>query len=211
MQSLDLATLEAALHGPQGASLRDTATHLFETHIHRGRRGLALCAPAYGAGVTFVTASLALALAGVGANILVIDANLHQPGMDALFPPAEGGAGVLQVLREEADLLSSVQPVPAAPNLSVLHAGGTDGDGAELFDQEIFERVMRDCQRSFDLTLVDSPPANRCAETRRIAAVTGYAAFVARRDRTYSTDLAALARDLRINRVHVLGAIFNEG
>jgi len=204
--------IDFATRAPEGAPLRTTALFLQQEHMQRGRRGLALCAPAYGAGVTFVTAALAVTLALDGGNILIIDANLHRPQMQVMFPPPEhAGAGLLQVLRGEADLVSAIERYEQVPNLSLMYAGGEDENGAELFDGPGFEQIIRDCQRSYDLVLVDTPPANRFAESRRIAAVTGYAAFVARRDRTYSTDLATLARDLKINRVEVIGTILNEG
>lgn len=212
LQITPRSLIEFATRAPQGAALRDTAVFLHNEHMARGRRGLALCAPAYGAGVTFVTASLAVALAASGVNLLVLDANLHRPAMQDLIPPGRAiEAGLLQVLRGETDALSAIERAEAMPNLSVLYAGGVDADSAELFDAEAFEHVVRDCQRSYDLMLVDTPPANRFAEARRIAAVTGYAAIVARRDKTFATDLTALAKDLAVNRVDVIGTILNEG
>jgi Mrp family chromosome partitioning ATPase len=196
----------------RSGALLDTAQVILNDHVGRGRRGLALCAAASGAGVSFVTASLALAIARAGVSTLVVDANLHRPAMhDLLAPdePVEGG--LLQVLRDDADPGALVSEWAAAPNLSVLYAGGSDRGVEDLFDTDAFHRTMAYCMRGFGLTLIDAPPANRCAETRRIAAVTGYAAIVARRDVSYAEDLTALLADLQVNRVEVIGTILNEG
>ena len=59
--------------------------------------------------------------------------------------------------------------------------------------------------------LIDAPPPNRCAETRRNAAVAGYAAIVARRGATRAGDATSLMSDLRLDGTEVIGSIFNEG
>ncbi len=193
-------------------ALLDTAQVILNEHVGRGRRGLALCAAASGSGVSFVTASLAMAIARSGVSTLVVDANLHRPVMhELLVPDSPVEAGLLQVLRDEADAGAAITEWSAMPNLSVLYAGGADKGVEDLFDTDAFHRTMAYCLRSYGLTLIDAPPANRCAETRRIAAVTGYAAVVARRDVSYAEDVTALLADLQLNRVEVIGTILNEG
>jgi protein-tyrosine kinase len=196
----------------RSGALANTAQAILNDHVGRGRRGLALCAAASGTGVSFVTASLAVAIARAGVSTLVVDANLHRPAMHDLLAPDEPVAGgLLQILRDDADPGAFITEWTTMPNLSVLYAGGSDKGVEDLFDTEAFHDAMAYCLRSFGLTLIDAPPANRCAETRRIAAVTGYAAIIARRDVSYAEDLTALLTDLQVNRVEVIGTIFNEG
>lgn len=196
----------------RSGALLDTAQVILNDHVGRGRRGLALCAAASGAGVSFVTASLAMAIARSGVSTLVVDANLHRPAMHELMvPDAPVERGLLQVLRDQADPGALIAEWAAVPNLSVLYAGGRDKGVEDLFDTDAFHRTMAHCLRSYGLTLVDAPPANRCAETRRIAAVAGYAAIIARRNVSYAEDLTALLADLQLNRVEVIGTILNEG
>jgi receptor protein-tyrosine kinase len=202
-------TPEAVL---QPGPLLDTAQVIVNEHVGRGRRGLAICAAASGAGVSFITAGLAMAIARSGVSTLVVDANLHRPAMhELLVPEAPVEGGLLQVLRDDADPGALIAEWPAMSNLSVLYAGGSDPGVEDLFDTDAFHRTMAYCLRSYGLTLIDAPPANRCAETRRIAAVAGYAAIIARRDVSYAEDLTALLADLQLNRVEVLGTILNEG
>ena len=198
--------------GPMGERLLSLAAVIVHEQVERGRRGLVLCGAASGAGVSLVCASLGLALAQSGVNVLVVDANLRRPAMQDIFPPmGPVEAGLLQYLSGDVQDPAELTYEPVAPNLSVLYAGGVGEGAAELFDAERFETIMRHCQRSATLTLIDAPPANRCAETRRIAAVAGYAAIVARRDVSLSEDIAALALDLATSRVEVIGTILNEG
>lgn len=194
-----------------GSALRDAATAV-QQHVVRGRRGLAICAAASGAGVSFVTASLGLTIAEAGVRTLMIDANLRRPALLDLIPPdSPPHLGLWQFLRGEVDDPAALVEPDVAPNLSIIYAGGTGPGVQDLFDTDRFEELMRYALRSYDLTLIDTPAANRCAETRRIAAVAGYAAIVARRDVTMAEDLATLIADLRLDRTEVIGSIFNEG
>jgi len=194
-----------------GSALHEVATAIQE-HVLRGRRGLAICAAASGAGASFVTACLGLRIADMGIRTLVIDGNLRRPALLDLIPPAAPlHLGLLQFLQGAADDPAALVEPEVMPNLSIIYAGGTDLGVQDLFDTDRFEQVMRFALRSYDLTLIDTPPANRYAETRRIAALAGYAAIVARRDVTMAEDLATLISDLRLDRTEVIGSIFNEG
>lgn len=196
----------------ESAALRDAAKTIIAAHANRGRRALALCAAASGTGVSFLTASLGMAIAQAGVDTLVLDANLRCPALqDLILPPSPHVPGLLQFLRGECDDPGSIPASAAIPNLSVIHAGGAEARPQDLFDTGRFEVLLGYCMRAFTMVLVDAPPANRCAETRRIASACGYAALVARRDETAARDLAVLMTELRTSRVEVIGTIFNEG
>lgn len=196
----------------RAATLLEGSAAAIQQHAISGRRGLAVCAAAKGAGVSFVTAGLALTVAQSGLRTLIIDANLRTPALaDMIRPPSTPAHGLLHYLRGELDDPGALVQADVEFNLSAIYAGGAGEDVQDLFDTERFEQVMQYALRTYDLTLIDTPPANRCAETRRIAAVAGYAVLVARRDVTMAEDLGTLIKDLRLDRTEIIGSIFNEG
>lgn len=198
--------------GDTAAAVDVLAGTLIRVQIERGRRGLTLCAPASGAGVTLITAGLGLALTQAGLRTLIIDANLRNPAMHEHFVPRIPETyGLAQLLSESEAAAAMLPEREVRPGLSVIFAGPMVPAAHDLFDNQRFELLVRNAFRSFDITLVDAPPANRCGETRRIAAVTGYAALVARRDYTRHEDMGALLSDLHTSRTEVIGSIFNEG
>ena len=71
--------------GGQTQPFRGLATELLVRHVDKGRRGLAVCGAASGAGVSMLAAGLALALAQVGVDTLIVDANLRQPSLEGLI------------------------------------------------------------------------------------------------------------------------------
>lgn len=212
-QSFTLSRMQPVLDpGPTAAAVQTAASVLVREQLERGRRGLAICAPASGAGVTLITAGLGVALSQAGVRTLVVDANLRRPAMHEFFVPrVRVERGLAQVLTEDENAPLSIPEHEVLPNLSVVFAGPTIPGAYDLFDNRRFDMLVRDAFRTFDITLIDSPPANRCSETRRIAAVAGYAVMIARRNHTRSEDMAALLADLRLDRTEVIGSIFNEG
>ena len=59
------------------------------------------------------------------------------------------------------------------------------------------------------MTIVDTPPANSCADSRRISTVVGYSLVVARKDHTLVSDVRTLVDQLRKERATVIGSVLN--
>jgi Mrp family chromosome partitioning ATPase len=70
--------------------------------------------------------------------------------------------------------------------------------------------LLERCLRDFDVTIVDTPPANRCADARRISNLVGYSVIVAKRHESYVTDITALAAQLADDRAKIVGTVMNE-
>ena len=190
--------------------LRSLATEIIVRHVDKGRRGLAVCGAASGAGVSFVAAGLGLALSQIGVDTLIVDANLRKPSLNELIEcDPLPTSGLLQHLRGEAPGLETLVHAQIMPDLSVLYAGGIEPQPQELFDGDRFRQLIGACMRNHQLIIVDAPQSSRCAEARRIAAVTGYAVVVGRRDVSFSEDLTALSRDLATDGVVIVGSILN--
>ena len=196
--------------GEKAAPFQSLATEILLSHVDKGRRGLAICGAAEGAGASFTTASLGVALARVGVETLLVDANLRQPSLDQLIvpdPPVR--SGLLAYLRGEVDDVSALARQQVGAHLSVLYAGGVENSPQELFDTRRFKALVSACMRDHQLVIIDTPPANQCAETRSIAVAAGYAVVVARRNVSFMSDLSTLTRDLTQDGVNVIGAVFN--
>lgn len=200
----------AGLPGRPGSeALHGLAVEILDLHVRAGRRGLAVCGAAVGAGVSFVAASLAVALAQAGVSTLIVDANLDRPSLqDLIGPPAEG-PGLKDLLEgDDVDLLDAVH-AQVMPNLSVLYAGAAAPDGEDLLGSDRFQDVAQRCLRHFECTIFDTPPANRSASARTIAVAAGYALLVARQGASFAQDLEELAAQLAQDGTVVVGSVLN--
>ena len=189
---------------------RSLATELLVRHVDKGRRGLAVCGAASGAGVSFLAVGLALSLSQIGVDTLLVDANLRAPALDQLIVhDGAAGPGLLQHLQEAGPTIEDILHQHVMPDLSLIYAGGQSTHPQELFDTERFREVIGASMRRHQLLIVDTPPFSRCAEARRIAAVTGYAVVVGRAGASYAKDIDTLCADLAADRVELVGSILN--
>lgn len=195
--------------GISAESISGLRAHLLAHHVRDKRRSLAVCAPTPGVGCTYVTTNLACSMAATGLRVLLIDANLRTPGVDALIRPRKPGPGLRQCLEGSASLSEAVHD-HVLPNLSVMFAGGTAPNAQELIASGELKALFDVCVRDFDLTIVDTPAANSASDARRIASVLRYAMVVLRRNQSYFADARTLVDQLRSDRAAVIGTFLND-
>lgn len=196
--------------GPRAESVGVLRAQVLTQHVRQGRRALAICATQGDVGCTTLSVNLAVALGQVGLKTLLIDGNLRQPGVDQLIAPGEPVPGLLQCLRDDTPLEEAIQD-EVLPGLSVLYAGGASDTAQEFLARDRFKMIVDRCLRDFDITIIDTPPANSSADARRIASVAGYALVVVGKNRTYVHDVEVLAEELRSDRTTVIGSVLIDG
>jgi capsular exopolysaccharide synthesis family protein len=189
-------------------SIRQLRTRLVAQHAERGRRLLALCSPGIDSGCTFIAANLAVSFAQIGTRVLLINADLRGSGLDRLFPELSSQPGLVELLTSGAKNPHAGYEI--LPSLWVMPSGGRSSNAQELLSTPRFEIFLNEAVREFDLTIIDTPPANLYADAHRIATVAGYCTIVARKHKTYVADVAELSRQLQADRVTVVGTILNQ-
>ncbi len=193
----------------QADAIRALRTHIMAQHINLGRRALAVCAPNVDVGCSFVAVNLAVSLSQIGVKTLLIDGDLRSPALDRMIRRSDGNAGLTECLQSVgAPFASNIDP-DVLPNLSLLYAGGTVANTQELLGGERFKALMNYCLREYDVTIVDTPPANTSTDARRIGSVVGYALIVTAKDKTFVKDMKTLASELRSDGCLPVGSILN--
>jgi capsular exopolysaccharide synthesis family protein len=192
-------------------AIRALRTHIMAQHIQEGRRALAVCAASAGVGCTFIAANLAVALSQIGVKTLLIDADLRRPGVGRYIGSPGGGEGLAKFLASDETGFSDVIEPEVLPNLSLIYSGGPAPAPQELLAGQRFKMLMEFCLRDFDATIVDTPPANTCADARRISTVVGYSLIVTRRNKTFVDDIKTLAGQLQSDHAKLVGTVLNEG
>jgi capsular exopolysaccharide synthesis family protein len=192
-------------------SIRTLRTHIMAQHIGEGRRALAVCGPSEGVGCSFIATNLAVSLSQIGINTLLIEGDLRRPSLQSFIRPARTGPGLAQCLRSDDITFGEAIQRDVLPNLSLLYSGGPAASPQELLGGERFQALVEFCLREFDVTIIDTPPANTCADARRISSVVGYSLIVTRRHKTFVDDVKTLAAQLEADQAKVVGTVLNEG
>jgi capsular exopolysaccharide synthesis family protein len=202
--------METAPSGATAESIRALRTHIVAQHTQQGRRALAICGASRGVGRTFIASNLAVALAKIGLKTLLIDADLRHPSMSQFIQPSGARPALGQYLADHRVTFSDVVDTEVMPGLSLIYAGEPVSDAQELLAGERFKQLMDFCLREFDMTIVDTPAANGCADARRISTVVGYSLVIARRDQSFLADVRTLIEQLQADRARIVGTVLNE-
>ena len=200
----------AAPNSPRAEAVRTLRTHVMAQHIDGGRRGLVVCGPSAGVGASFTAVNLAVSLAQVGVKTLLMDGDLRTPSLEKFIAPPATALGLRQCLENPTLSVSDCVHSDVLDNMSVMYSGGATASAQELLASDRFGVVMSNCLRDYDLTIVDAPPANTCADARRISTVAGYSLIVAKRHETFVADLKILAAQLREDRAQIVGTVMSE-
>ncbi|MBM6575458.1 CpsD/CapB family tyrosine-protein kinase [Microvirga sp. SRT01] len=182
-------------------------THVMAQHLAVGRRSLALCSPTPDVGCTSLAANLAVALAEGGLKTLLIDADLRRPAVHTLIRPSREVPGLAQCLASETVKFGDAIQFDAMPNLSVMYAGGRSDRPQDLLSSPRFNELIDTCLREFDVTIVDTPPSNASADSRRIATVVGYSLLVVGRNKSFVSDVKVLSEELAADGSIIIGSV----
>jgi Mrp family chromosome partitioning ATPase len=194
---------------PTVVALQELAAEIIAQQVDAGRRGVVVCSPHLGAGTTFVATHLAIALSRAGVSVLLVDANLHAPGVSALIEPVEPTPGLSDLLKEGEASLERAIHREILPGLSIAYAGEPSPRAAELVASVHFDQLLRQALRDFEYTIVDTPPANRSIDALRCASLMGYAMIVARDGVTHVDDVSTLRQELLADGAVVVASVLN--
>jgi capsular exopolysaccharide synthesis family protein len=120
-----------------------------------------------GEGKTSLSSHLALSLARSGCKTLLIDADLRNPSLAALFN-VPGEAGLCGLLRGETEVADVIHPTQAA-GLSVLPAGQWCSVSLQMLSRGNIGPVLAALRSQFDFIIIDSSPVLPIADTLQLA------------------------------------------
>ena len=196
-------------YGEVAESIHALRARVQSQHLQAGRRALAICGPTPEVGCTFIAVNLAVALAQIGVKTLLVDGDLRTPSIHTYFAPELTGAGLNGCLLSPASPVAEFTHEEVLPNLDVLIAGEPDITAHELLAGDGFPDLVNVCMRDYDMTIIDTPPANSCADALRISTVVGFSLIVARKQRSLVSDVRVLAEQLKKERARAIGTVMN--
>jgi capsular exopolysaccharide synthesis family protein len=158
-------------------------------------------------GKSTTCANLAVVLAQVGKQTLVIDGDLREPSLHKIFG-VPNVSGLVNVLSGEYDLLEvCTEPLP---ELKVLSTGPIPPNPAELLISGRFAELTGQARRLFDYVLIDSPPTGLVSDPMIIATQTDGVLLVLDSQGTSRGSVRRAIRNLEAVGAKVLGTILNK-
>ena len=161
-------------------------------------------------GVSTLAASLARVSAGGGQKVLLVDANLREPGVHPLFN-LDRVPGLSDLLETSSAEMSNWRRFVSHPisNLTILPAGSTVTDPAALLQRENLELFVRQVKQEFDLVVIDAPAVNSVIDSIEIARVVDSVLLVVAGNRTPSSTVTQAKADLLASGARIIGVALN--
>jgi capsular exopolysaccharide synthesis family protein len=203
--------------GETAEAFRGLRANLQYLAVQRPLRTILITSASPEQGKTTVTANLAVTIARSGASVVVVDADLRRPRLEATFGVDARGVGLTSVLVGAAELAEVLRDVELpqdarreAGRLAFVPSGPLPPNPSELLTSAQMTALLDRLSATFDYVLVDSPPVLLVADALELARDVDGVVLVVRRG-SASTDEA---RELRatVDRlgIHLVGAVFTD-
>ena len=159
-------------------------------------------------GKTSTCVNLALSLAQLNKQVLVIDADLRKGQIHKILglPRAAGLSDVLTGSKGNGDVLTQVEDVP---NLWVLPAGARPPSPADLLSSPTMEEMLREFRQRFEFILIDSPPLLLVTDPAILSKFADGIVLVTASERTTLKAVKRVQRILNTAGERFLGAVVN--
>lgn len=196
--------VEALADPAVGAAVRSLRTNLDRMSRERPVAVLVVTSSVPGEGKTTVASTLAVTLARLDAEVLLVDADLRRPGISRVFGIVPS-PGLASVMRDEATLDASVRRGPVA-GLRILPTE-PDPDAGDLLARRFLD-VIKAVRERHDVVVVDAPPLLGGDDAATLATLCDGVLLVASAD-TLAHSVSEAATALDALGVRVLGAVAN--
>lgn len=164
-------------------------------HQHKNGATILLSSASSNDGKSTSAVNLALALAGAGHEVILMDFDLRKPDVANMLG-APSSVGLIGALDGGDTIEDLMQPVPGAPTLKVVTAAAAPGDHALLNSlTHRMPQILQDARSLADFVVIDTAPVGEIGDTLAIVHLADELLMVGRPGSTNRTSLQ-LARDL---------------
>ncbi|MBB5350823.1 capsular exopolysaccharide synthesis family protein [Haloferula luteola] len=164
-----------------------------------------------GEGKTTTSVNFALAAAGQGKKVLLIDADLRKPAVHKTLglKRDHNGKGVTEILAGQTTLEEAAFPLPGVENLHVVLSGVRAPNPGELLSGIRLEKLLAQATQYFDVVVLDTAPVLAVPDTRIIAPQVDNLCLVIRANYTPKGAVRRVLEVLEEGGTPPSGAIFN--
>jgi len=189
-------------------AMRPPCVLLLERWFTAEHNALAVVSPARGEGRSYFCANMAMLLAQLGRETLLIDANLRRPRVHAVFKLANK-YGLSSLLAGRTRPEEAIVRPPSLANLSLLPAGPLPPNPLELLSGDRFAKLLAGLAQRYAAILVDTPPDTEHADAQIVATRCRGAILMARAQHTRLAAAQDLVNRLVQRSVTVVGSVLN--
>ena len=201
-----LCTYYDPLGGPAEA-YRAVRTSLYYSAEVAGQRVIQITSPGPGDGKTTLAANLAVAMAGSGKRVLLVDADFRRPRVDAYFGIQEG-VGLSSIVAGDAEFPDAIYKT-AIQNLWVVPCGKRPNNPADLLASRRFKEFIDYQRELYDFVILDTPPVLAVTDPGVVAPRVDAVLLVIRLSKDSRKTATQAAETLKGLGARIVGVVIN--
>jgi capsular exopolysaccharide synthesis family protein len=161
-------------------------------------------------GKTTAASNLAVTLAQLGDNTVIIDADLRKPGVGRLLSlEADKHAGLSSYLAGVSTLDLVIVPHPAIPNLAAIPTGPLPPNPADLLSSHKLAEAIAELRKKYKFVVIDSPPIMAATDAVILSVQADGVLLVVRSGETPKEAFTRTRDLLNSVKCHLLGVVLN--
>jgi non-specific protein-tyrosine kinase len=191
----------------RGEAFRTLRTNLRYVDVDSPPRVVVVTSSVAAEGKSTTACNLAIALAGVGTSVVLVEGDLRRPRI-ADYMGLEGAVGLTDVLIGRARLDDVLQPW-GNTRLSVLASGALPPNPSELLSSAQMTELIGALRERAEMIVVDAPPLLPVTDAAVVARECDGAILVVRHGRTTREEVTRSLDALDSVGARVLGSVFS--
>lgn len=193
-------------HSPMAEAYRGLRTNL--RYSMNDPRTILVTSSLSGEGKTTTAANLAVVCAQEGKKVLLVDAQLRSPQIHDIFA-LSNRAGLTNVLSGQ-HMVQEVANDTQLDNLSILTSGPQTNHPYELLGKERMGWALEEMRKSYDVVLIDSPPALTATDALLLAVRCEGVLLVVNSGKSTVPDTITVKNKLEQVGAAILGVVLNK-
>jgi capsular exopolysaccharide synthesis family protein len=157
-------------------------------------------------GKTTAAINLALALAGAGNTVVLLEGDIRRPRVTK-YLGLVSAVGLTTILAGSARLQDVTQPTSHA-RMSVIGSGPVPPNPSELLGSAAFKSLIEELRSIYDYVIIDAPPVLMVSDAAIVSTIVDGVIFAVRHGRTRREEVGRSMANLKAVGVSPLGAIF---
>jgi len=188
-------------------SIRALRSNLLFSSTEEGGQSIVVTSTGPGEGKTVVATNVAIALAQTGERVLLVDADMRRPRVHEMFDRPQV-PGLSNVLVGDAKASAAILET-GVPGLSVITAGVTPPNPAELLGSKRFRDFVAALPERFEWVIIDTPPVMAVTDSSVVAHFATGVLFVVGAEMTGRGAARQALEQLAHAHARFIGAVLN--
>lgn len=184
-------------------------TNIEFSSIDKERKSLMFTSSMASEGKSTVAANTAVTFARQGKKVLLVDADLRRPTINATFS-IQNPVGLTNFLTEKNLNINDAIYRTSIKNLYVMPSGPIPPNPSELIGSKKMSRVVEALDSAFDLVIYDAPPVLSVTDAQILSTKVDGTILVVRENKTEKVLVKQAVRLIQHVNGEILGVVLND-